>query len=85
MIRKGHILANLGQFKDETPLNIMQIYSFLSVKLPKKIQKGHFMQTPHTVVSKISPALVASLLGNLLTGKGVLLVGEGTIRAAHGF
>ena len=43
------------------------------------------MQTPHTVVSKISPALVASLLGNLLTGKGVLLVGEGTIRAAHGF
>ena len=43
------------------------------------------MQIPHAIVSKINPALVASLLGNLLTGKGVLLVGEGWIRAAHGF
>ena len=25
MARKGHILINLGQFEDETPLNIMQI------------------------------------------------------------
>ena len=30
-------------------------------------------------------ALGASLLGNLLSGKGVIRVGEGTIKAGQGF
>ena len=36
---KRHILVNLGQFKDETPLNSMQIYSFWSKKIQKKLKK----------------------------------------------
>ena len=39
MNEKGHILENLGQFKDETPLNSMQILSFWSVKMAVKIKK----------------------------------------------
>ena len=49
-----------------------------TIKNWAKEQKGGFH-------SMLLGTLGASLLGNLLRGKGVLRAGEGTIRAGQGF
>ena len=49
-----------------------------AIKNEAKEQKGGFL-------GMILGTLGASLLGNLLTGKGTIRVGEGTIRAGHDF
>ena len=48
-----------------------------TIKNETKEQKGGFLST-------LLGSLGASLLENLLTGKGFVRVGEGTIRAGHG-
>ena len=35
--------------------------------------------------NKLIGTLAASLLGNILSGKGIIQAGEGTIRAGHDF
>ena len=37
------------KFSDETPLNSMPILSFESVKMPVKIETGHYVQVPHAI------------------------------------
>ena len=49
-----------------------------TIKNGTKEQKGGFL-------SMLLGTLEASLLGNLLTGKGFVRAGEGTIRAGYGF
>ena len=58
-------------------MNIMKIVS-QTIKNEAKEQKGGFL-------SMLLGTLGASLLGNLLTGKGTIRVGEGTIRAGQDF
>ena len=48
-----------------------------TIKNETKYQKGGFL-------SMLLSTLGASLLGNLLTGKGTVRAGEGTIRAGEG-
>ena len=48
-----------------------------TVKNETKEQKGGFL-------SMLLSTLGASLLGNLLSGKGTLRAGEGTVRAGYG-
>ena len=48
-----------------------------TIKNERKAQKGGFP-------SMLLGTLGASLLGNLLTGKGFVRAGEGTIRAGYG-
>ena len=38
--KKGHILVNLGQFKDETPLKKKQIQNFWSIKMLQHNRKS---------------------------------------------
>ena len=47
--KKEHLLENLEQFKDETPLNSMQISGFWSMKMLTKIKKGHCVRVPNSV------------------------------------
>ena len=49
----------------------------ITIKNETKVQKGGFL-------SMLSGTLGASLLGNLLTGKGTIRVGEGIARAGYG-
>ena len=49
-----------------------------TIKNKAKEQKGGFL-------GRLLGTLGASLLGNLLTGKGTVRVGEGTIRAGENF
>ena len=49
-----------------------------TIKNEAKEQKGGFL-------GMLSGTLVASLLGNLLTGKGTIRASEGTIRAGRDF
>ena len=58
-------------------MNIMKIVS-QTIKNEAKEQKGGFL-------SLLLGTLGASLLGNLLTGKGTIRAGEGTIRAGQDF
>ena len=58
-------------------MNIMKIVS-QTIKNEAKEQKGGFL-------SMLLGTLGASLLGNLLTGKGTIRAGEGTIRAGQDF
>ena len=37
---EGHILVNLRQYENETPLNSLQILSFRGVKITKKKKKS---------------------------------------------
>ena len=41
MNEKGHILVNLERFRDETPLNSVQLESVWSVKMSRKKVSGH--------------------------------------------
>ena len=45
MNQNGLILVNVGQLKEEN-LNSMKIWSFWSVKMPSKNQKGHCVWIP---------------------------------------
>ena len=49
MNKKGQTLVNLGQFEDETPLNITLIQNFLSLKMPNKINKGRGLRMPNAI------------------------------------
>ena len=49
-----------------------------TIKNEEKEQKGGFL-------GMLLGTLRASLLGNLLTGKGIIRAGEGKIRAGQGF
>ena len=49
-----------------------------TIKNETKEQKGGFL-------SMLLGTLGASLLGNLLTGKGTIRAGEGTVRAGYGY
>ena len=49
-----------------------------TIKNEEKEQKGGFL-------GMLLGTLCASLLGNLLTGKGIIRAGEGKIRAGQGF
>ena len=49
-----------------------------TIKKEAKEQKGGFL-------SMLLGTLGASLLGNMLAGKGVIRAGEGTIRAGYGY
>ena len=49
----------------------------ITIKYETKVQKGGFL-------SMLSGTLGASLLGNLLTGKGTIKVGERIARAGYG-
>ena len=46
MNKKGHDLQNFGQFKDETPLNSIQISGFWGVKMSEKIEKDIVCRYP---------------------------------------
>ena len=48
-----------------------------SIKIEAKEQKGAFL-------SMLLGTLGASLLGNMLVGKGVIRAGEGTVRVGYG-
>ena len=49
-----------------------------TIKNEEKEQKGGFL-------GMLLGTLCATLLGNLLTGKGIIRAGEGKIRAGQGF
>ena len=49
-----------------------------TIKNEEKEQKGGFL-------GMLLGTLCASLLGNLLTGKGIIIAGEGKIRAGQSF
>ena len=59
--------------------------SGLLIKHVSKTIKNEAKQQKWGCLSMFLGALGASLLGNLLSGKGVIRVGEGTIKAGQGF
>ena len=62
---------------EESGLKVLKGVS-VTIKNEAKEQKGGMLRM-------LWGALCASLLGNLLTGKGTIRAGEGTIRAGQGF
>ena len=59
--------------------------SGLLMKHVSKTIKNEVKEQKCGCLSMFLGALGASLLGNLLSGKGVIRVGEGTIKAGQGF
>ena len=55
MNKKGHILVNLGQFEDETPLTICK-FKVLGVRKYKKFKNGIAFGYRTQLMSKRSPA-----------------------------
>ena len=68
------IMKIVQAFEDS---NILLKGATKTIKNETKEQKGGFL-------SMLLDILGASLLGNLLTGKGFVRAGEGTIRAGYG-
>ena len=49
MNKKGYILVNLGQIKDENPPKQYVNLKFWNVKMSIKFQKGHCVRLPHVI------------------------------------
>ena len=77
-------------FSNEQMKNIMKIvksleeYGLLIKGVSETIEKEAKEQTGR-FLSMLFGTLVASLLGNLLTGKGTIRAGEGTIKTGQDF
>ena len=87
--------SNLGKqtaliVSNEEMNNIMKIVksleeSSLLIKGIRETNKNEAIKHKGRILSMLVSALGATLLGNLLTGKGTIRAGKGTIRADQDF
>ena len=71
-----NVITKITESLEESGLLIKRVGE--TIKNEEKEQKGGFL-------GMLLGTLCASLLGNLLTGKGIIRAGEGKIRAGQGF
>ena len=71
-----NVITKITESLEESGLLIKRVGE--TIKNEEKEQKGGFL-------GMLLGTLCASLLGNLLTGKGIIRAGEGKITAGQGF